>query len=533
MEEINDKKYTGAEDIIRVADNYTVKLSIKIKNKGEGAGYAKKVSLKLPENVEMVKEETNEIYEWEQEKNNIVSTEKLKYENGAKNEIAGTIPYNSENQENSTKEAETAENTEVELKIYFKIKDLNKEYKDIPIELNLIQTDINNKVIEDKVESTYTTTVLRSNYTKMQIKENAYSINNKQIDNTSVEQRDIVIFKSKIYNNGEIPTYITKIIDYADEGLEFLPENEINQKYQWIMIDENGKQTKDVKKAVKFETEYLKDQKMNVTSDELKDDEGLQIAFKISDIREKDKELENKIQIEECQDQYGNIVENIIEENKQISKTSIKVKYFDLSLKQKIEKINVFENGILTTEIANQNNNVLKLEINRKKVSKTEIKIIYSIEVTNEGEIPGYAKEIKDYLPSGLEFVQEDNKDWKESGKNVISTNQLEKTIINPEETKTVSLILTWKNSNTYFGMFTNATEISKDYNLSETQDVDSIPNNIADNEDDYDEQKVIISLSTGAVTTTIYIICIIVILVFILILIVFLIKFGTNGKEK
>ncbi len=542
--EINDKKYTGAEDIIRVADNYTVKLSIKIKNKGEGAGYAKKVSLKLPENVEMVKEETNEIYEWEQEKNNIVSTEKLKFENGVKNEIAGTIPYNSENQENSiayssenqensTKEAEIAENTEVELEIYLKIKDLNKEYKDIPIELNLIQTDINNKVIEDKVESTYTTTVLRSNYTKMQIKENAYSINNKPIDNTSVEQRDIVIFKSKIYNNGEIPTYITKITDYANEGLEYLPENEINQKYQWIMIDENGKQTKDVKKAVKFETEYLKDQKMNVTSDELKDYEELQIAFKISDIREKDKELENKVQIEECQDQYGNTVENIIEQNKQISKTSIKVKYFDLSLKQKIEKINVFENGILTTEIANQNNNVLKLEINRKKVSKTEIKIIYSIEVTNEGEIPGYAKEIKDYLPSGLEFVQEDNKDWKESGKNVISTNQLERTIINPEETKTVSLILTWKNSNTYFGMFTNATEISKDYNLSETQDVDSIPNNIADNEDDYDEQKVIISLSTGAVTTTIYIICIIVILVFILILIVFLIKFGTNGKEK
>ena len=528
VKEMNNKEYSGAEDIIRVANNYTVKLSIKIKNKGEGAGYAQKVKLELPKNVEMVQEETNELYGWKQEENNIVSTEKLKFENGVENEIAGTISYNSQ-------ENQSTENKEEELEIYLKIKDLNKEYENIPIKLNLIQTDNNNKVIENKVESTSSVIVLRSNYTKMQIKENSYSLNGREIDNTSVEQRDIVIFKSKIYNKGEIPTYVTKIINYAAEGLEYLPENEINKKYKWTMVDESGEQTKDIKKAVKFETEYLKDKKIVSSLEEQKDYEEIQIAFKVSDIKEKNKELQNAVQIEECQDQYKNIVENIIEENEQISKTSIKVKYFDLSLKQKIEKINVYENGILITEIINQNNNntVMKLEINRKKVNKTSIKVIFNIEITNEGEIAGYAKEIKDYLPSGLEFLQEDNKNWKENGKNNITTNQLEKEIINPGETKTLSLILTWKNTQENFGMFTNAVEISKDYNLSETLDIDSEPDNAVENEDDYDEQKIIISLSTGGITITIYIICIIILLVFILILTVFLIKFVRNNKRK
>jgi len=57
-----------------------------------------------------------------------------------------------------------------------------------------------------------------------------------------------------------------------------------------------------------------------------------------------------------------------------------------------------------------------------------------SIRVINEGDIAGYAKEVKDYVPEGLKFVAEDNPGWTDLGNNVISTNLLENTLLQPGE---------------------------------------------------------------------------------------------------
>ena len=55
-----------------------------------------------------------------------------------------------------------------------------------------------------------------------------------------------------------------------------------------------------------------------------------------------------------------------------------------------------------------------KVELNRHNLDNIEVKFRYSIRVTNEGEIAGYAKEITDYVPEGLRFVAEDNPGWTE-----------------------------------------------------------------------------------------------------------------------
>ena len=513
VEEINGKENKQTGDVVRVSSNDVVKVLIKVKNKGVGAGYAQKVKIKLPDNVEMAQEETNEKYKWTQDDKNTILTDILCFENGEENEI-------------SEKTEEGVEDTGKTLEVYLKIKDLDRKYQDIELELNVTQTDINNKVIEDKVSSTTSKLILRSNYAKNQIEEKIYSVNDviqrdeKESNNeTEVEQRDIVVYNIRIYNHGEIDSYASKIIDYPENGLEFLQQNEINQKYGWVMLDKDGEVTGNINNAVKFQSQYLSDKKIPADSSEKTSYEDIQIAFKVSDFREKNKKLENVVKIEECKDQYDNVVENIATEK---DNTIIKVKYFDLALRQNINRIQVYENGKLTKDNSLNNPGMFKVEIKQKNIEQTVVKVCYDIFVTNEGEIPGYAKEIKDIIPSGFEAKQEENEQWVINDNGELVTNQLENTLINPGETKKVTVTLTWKNAEGGLGVFENIAEISKDYNLSETLDVDSLPNNNDKNEDDYSSQKGIISIATGVVKN---IIGLLIIVIFALVLLNILIR--------
>ena len=86
-------------------------------------------------------------------------------------------------------------------------------------------------------------------------------------------------------------------------------------------------------------------------------------------------------------------------------------------------------------------------------VKKDDI-VTYTIQVFNEGYVKGYATEITDYLPKGLEFVKDSqiNKDngWtvieNADGTSIVKTNKLANTLLNEnqlqkfllsEETKT------------------------------------------------------------------------------------------------
>ena len=134
-------------------------------------------------------------------------------------------------------------------------------------------------------------------------------------------------------------------------------------------------------------------------------------------------------------------------------------------------------------------------------MKKTTVKFVYSIKVINEGKIPGYAYEIKDYIPSGLEFKQEDNKDWKELKDGQVVTDKLKDTLLNPGESATVEIVFTWKNSTTNIGLKTNYAEISKDSG----DDIDSVPDNFNKEEDDIDDAQVILSIKTAGPKTYIW----------------------------
>ena len=159
------------------------------------------------------------------------------------------------------------------------------------------------------------------------------------------------------------------------------------------------------------------------------------------------------------------------------------VKEFDLALRKWVTQAIVIDsNGQTVTETGHDAwddpEQVVKVELHRKKLNEVTVKFRYSIRVYNQGDIAGYAKEVTDYVPEGLKFVSEDNQGWTDEGNNVISTRLLENTLLQPGEYADVEVVLTWINNQDNMGVMINTAEISEDYNDYGVPDRDSTPDN-------------------------------------------------------
>ena len=325
-------------------------------------------------------------------------------------------------------------------------------------------------------------------------------------DPVLVTTGDIVTYTIRIYNEGEIAGYATGVKDNLPEGLAFDPENETNKQYGWKMLDKDGNNTEDIEKVVAFSTDYLKDQLIEALVVEngakVLSYKDVKIAFKVTEPNTSDRVLVNTAQIlEDSNDDVDSVPGNDVLTEDDIDREYVRVQYFDLSLKKWVTKTQVTYNGKTTTTktgFTEDSEDIAKVDLVAKQMTKTTVKFAYNIKVTNEGELPGYATEIKDYIPKGLKFVAEDNKDWKEIKDGVVVTDKLKDTLLNPGESATVEIVLTWKNSTTNTGLKTNYAEISAD----SAEDKDSIPDNYDFTEDDIDDAQVILSIKTAGPTT-------------------------------
>ena len=169
---------------------------------------------------------------------------------------------------------------------------------------------------------------------------------------------------------------------------------------------------------------------------------------------------------------------------------------FDLELNKYISRI-VVQNSKGTKAYEYKDSMFEKVEIPRKNIQGSIVIIEYTIRVKNTGEIAGYVTNIKDYLPSGLEFSSELNSDWYLSGTDLF-TKSLANTRIEPGETKDVKLILTKTMKNDNVGRINNRAEIVESYNEYGQLDIDSTNNNQVNEEDDLGTADVLIGISTG-----------------------------------
>ena len=303
------------------------------------------------------------------------------------------------------------------------------------------------------------------------------------------------------------------------EGLEFIPNNSINEEYRWVMYDAEGNVTEDVSQAETIRTDYLSKEQEDATGrDNLidafdpetmtqPDYKDLQIAFRVTEPNTSDRILINTAEISEDGDEDGEPIDDIDstpdndqDEEDDIDIEKIKVSYFDLALKKIITKVTMTLDGETTVEetkhtFEDNPEEVVKIELGNHKINDSVLKFTYQIRITNEGNKAGYAYEIKDYIPEGLEFVAEDNEGWtlSEDGKTV-TTDLLADTLLEPGESATVEITLRWINGHNNLGVKTNWAEISEDSD----DDIDSTPDNFEKGEDDIDDAEVVLSIVTG-----------------------------------
>ena len=410
------------------------------------------------------------------------------------------------------------------------------EKREFDLSLRKFITEINGQKLTESREPQVDLSKLASGESKTA----TYTHSKTPVD---VNTTDIVTYTIRVYNEGEIDGYASKVMDDIPEGLEFVPAEydqdgkakNVNAQYGWVAYKEmtsgevatpeniikyNNKSyvvTDDVKHADLIVTDYLSmdNGKENMlkaydskTMKEL-DYKDVKVSFKVVEPKTSDRIITNYAQITENTDAAGKSITdrdstpNVWNDGEDDQDTEkVKVRYFDLALRKWVTKAIVYENGNKTVTETNHTpyddpEPVVKVDLKNTSIDNVEVKFEYSIRIINEGEIAGYAKEISDYIPAGLKFVPADNPEWREVDGKIV-TRQLEDTLLQPGEYADVTVLLTWVNGADNLGLKTNIAEISEDYNDWGTPDIDSTPNNQVPGEDDIDDAPVILAIRTG-----------------------------------
>ena len=340
-------------------------------------------------------------------------------------------------------------------------------------------------------------------------------------DPVEVENGDVVTYTIRIYNEGLIDGYATEVKDDIPDGLKFLPDNPINREYRWQESEDGQSVTTDYLSKAQEENDgdnlikaYDPEKGLTESNPDYRD---VKIAFQVTEPNTSDRILVNTAEIADDSDSSGDPIDDIDStpdnnnewnEEDDLDKEFVKVKYFDLALKKWVSKAIIIDaDGTQTVQETGHTGDEdpeppAKVDLGRRDINKVTVKFEFQIKITNEGEIAGYAKEITDYIPEGLRFVQEDNPDWYTreplNGRERVATKLLENTLLQPGESATVSILLTWINGQDNMGLKTNIAEISQDYNDSNTPDIDSVPDNFKEDEDDIDDAPVMLTVALG-----------------------------------
>ena len=531
---ITTATYNHPKTPVQVKKGDIITYTIRVYNEGTLAGFANAITDNIPEGLEFIADSSiNKSYDWELKDGKLVT--KYLSDNNINNVI------------NPITEAEDGTKTlsYKDVKVQFKViaepskfagetitnwaeiqEDSNNDIDSTPGNNNKEEDDID----YEPVELTYFDLSLRKFITKVNeteinnrvpevdtsklgtIDENGKKITTATYKHTkdpiSLETGSTVIYTIRVYNEGTIDGYANEITDNIPEGLEYLPTDATNTEYKWTMLDETGNITQDVSKAKKITTNYLseendKTQIINKYDSATKtlSYKDVKVAFKVVATKQSDGLIVNTAEISKASDEdIDSTPGNNEKTEDDIDNEYVKVESFDLSLKKWVTATKVTYDGktkVTKTGFDENSTEMAKVDLVGKKLKKTTVKFVYSIKVLNEGEVAGYATEVKDYIPSGLEFKAGDNPDWTLQKDGTATTDKLKDTLLEPGQSAVVEITLTWKNSSSNMGVKTNWAEISADSG----DDIDSTPNNNKKGEDDIDDASVILSIKTGSAT--------------------------------
>lgn len=531
---ITTATYNHPKTPVQVKKGDIVTYTIRIYNEGTLAGFANEITDNIPDGLEFIEDSSiNKSYAWELKDGKLVTTylsdsninnvinPVTELENGTKtlsykdvkvqfkvvaepSKYAGeTITNWAEIQEDSNNDIDSTPGNN------------NKEEDDIdyePVQLTYFDlalrkfiTKVNTTEINNRIPEVDTSKIGTIDENGKKITTATYKHTK---DPISLETGSTVIYTIRVYNEGTIDGYANEITDNIPEGLEYLPADATNTEYKWAMLDETGNITQDVSKAKKITTNYLseendKTQIINKYDSATKtlSYKDVKVAFKVVATKQSDGLIVNTAEISKASDEdIDSTPGNNEKTEDDIDNEYVKVESFDLSLKKWVTATKVTYDGktkVTKTGFDENSTEMAKVDLVGKKLKKTTVKFVYSIKVLNEGEVAGYATEVKDYIPDGLKFDEKDNPDWTLQKDGTATTDKLKDTLLEPGQSAVVEITLTWKNSSSNMGVKTNWAEISADSG----DDIDSTPNNNKKGEDDIDDASVILSIKTGSAT--------------------------------
>ena len=174
----------------------------------------------------------------------------------------------------------------------------------------------------------------------------------------------------------------------------------------------------------------------------------------------------------------------------------VKVQKFDLKLEKFVSKI-VIQDSSGSTVIEYGDETLARAELDAKRVNGATVLIEYKIRVSNVGEASGYVRRIVDYMPNDLKFSSELNKDWYQTQEGIYNVS-LANDIINPGESREVTLTLTKSMTENNVGLINNTAEIDEAYNELGLTDINSTPGNRTNGENDMGSADVLLGIRTG-----------------------------------
>lgn len=175
----------------------------------------------------------------------------------------------------------------------------------------------------------------------------------------------------------------------------------------------------------------------------------------------------------------------------------VEAEKFSLELDKAISKVTVQNaQGTKTEEFDKAK--LAKYDIAAKHLAGTKVYIEYTLTVTNNGDLEGFASEIVDYIPQGMTFNSNLNPDWYTGTDGNLYTKALADTEIAKGESKEIKLVLTKQMTAENTGNVSNTAEIADDYNIYGVSDHNSKPANKAQGEDDISTADTILTVKTG-----------------------------------
>ena len=130
----------------------------------------------------------------------------------------------------------------------------------------------------------------------------------------------------------------------------------------------------------------------------------------------------------------------------------------------------------------------------------SKVTLEYKIIVKNEGTIPGYVGKIVNYKENDLSFNQNLNKNWYVGEDGNIYSVALADKLLNPGETTETIIVLEKQMTNENVGTITNLVEICEAVNSENVEDINSIPGDKIEGQNDMSKVEVLVSTSTGTI---------------------------------